>query len=569
MDFQLKSYGKYLSFLRLHPTHATKVLFGIVVPPHESTMLESCWVGYRENIFKCSRGTSKTFTVGSLFAPLKGVLYRNSRILVASASRFRGGKFVLKDSENLIGGHLKDQHMQGTWVRGAIPHVKTIKHEPDIWYVDFNSSSSVFTLPTNNEEAIRGIRANILILDERNTFDDDAIQTVYVPFLNVGDSFANPAQGASGNQIFSVGTIDYSYRGWHKEILSAKDIARQQYEAQKALMSQDWDTYDLLMAKDNNILKTASLSYIRFDYTDLLIPTQIGNYKVHYPGARKDKHIVWDERDKQELIYTYPVNKLQLESPLDQGLADIESWQAEQRNMFIMASGSVFPPALVEKVVGPIFTQSEESRKGWKAQDQGSRYVPPVLWECQDPCVLGVDTARTADFSAFVVVRIGDLPETFYNAQDYSLFANQGNTPWSNVIWAEQYQHMTSKDTAEMIHELRSRYNIIGGFDYPGIVMDARGGGVHVRDELANPSPAVDSTGRPVHMWKAPDLLYDPDDKEYHYLMANTLAWPGLKLLVTTDIMNQELVSFSRAQMDIGRLFIAAYKAEVERIDKD
>lgn len=566
VQFMLRKYGKYLAFLRRHPIHAARILFSIIIPPHESSMLLNAWMGYRENLYKCSRGTSKTFTIGSLFPPLVSLLFRNKKLLVASASRFRGGKMVLKDSERLITGQLDSQKLDKAWVKKSIDHVKTIRHEPDIWSLDFKSSSSVFTLPTNNEEAIRGVRANIMILDERNTFEGEAIQKVYAPFLAVGTDFESPAEGSEGNQIFAIGTIDYSYRDWYKEIQATKDLAKIQYEVYQALYKQDWDTYDALMQQHQSRLLGMSVSFNRYDYTDLLIPTQIAGYKVHYPGARPGKDIRWDDRDQREYIYTYPVNKRQLEAPLDDGIIDRESWEAEQRNVFIRASGSVYSPALVEKATGAIFTEKDEREKGWDPQKQGSSYVPPVLYKCSDPCILGVDTARTADFTAMVVIRVGYLSEDLYGRDTYSLKAHKGPSDWSNVIWAEQHHHFTTKETAELIHHLRERYNIVSIRNVPGIVMDARGGGAHVRDELAMPSPLIDGiTGEIVPGWKAPQKIYDMNDKEYNHLRADVESWAGLKLLVTTDLLNQELVTYSRAQMEVGRLYVGAYKALSER----
>jgi hypothetical protein len=534
-------------------------------------MLETSWLGYRDYTFKCSRGVSKTFTIGSLFAPLKALLFRNARVLIASASRFRGGKLILKDSERLIMGQLGSQKLPGFFAKKAIDHPKTIKHEPDMWYMDFKTHSSVVTVPTNNEEAVRGVRATVLIIDERNTFDGEAIETVYRPFLMVGTDFANPALGASGNQTFFVGTIDYSYRDWYKGIMAIKDLAKLQYEMNKAMMSQDWQTYDNLLRQHGAQLRGMSACYLRYDYTDLLIPTKVNNYKVHYPGARPGRDIIWDDRDECEYIYSYPVNKRTLEDPLDQGIVDQDSWYAEQRNMFIQASGSVYPPVLVEKATGPVYTEKEEIKRGWDAQKEGFRYVPPVLYTCQDPCVLGVDTARKADFTALVVLRIGSMPVEYFEGHkgDYMLRGSTGTTPWSNVIWAEQHQHLTVRDTTALIHEFRKRYNIIGTTEFPGIIMDARGGGVHVRDELANPSPPIDGAGQPEVGWKQPQKIYDLDDGEFEFLQAESSAWPGLRLLMTTDLMNQELIGYSRAQMDIGRLYVGTYKPQTERNDPE
>jgi hypothetical protein len=197
------------------------------------------------------------------------------------------------------------------------------------------------------------------------------------------------------------------------------------------------------------------------------------------------------------------------------------------------------------------------------------------LYECDDPCILGVDVARQAAFTAFVIIRAGYAPRHLSENKKevYHLDQGIGPTSWANVIWAEQHQHMTTKQTAEKINEFRRRYNIVQTQDIGGVYMDARGGGVHVRDELANPTHPVDpATGKPVPVWTAPQKIFDPNDKDYKHLIASPeSSWPGLRLLNTTDVMNQELVSFARAQMETNKLFIVAYKSigEINPADRD
>src|SRR6266850_8178561 len=113
LEFRL--YGKYFAFLRRHPIHAVRLVWGIIVPPHEGAMLETAWDGYKINIYTCSRGTSKSFTIGSLFPPTKALLFRNISTLVASASKFRGGKLVLTDTSRLLRGALKSQKTDNNW----------------------------------------------------------------------------------------------------------------------------------------------------------------------------------------------------------------------------------------------------------------------------------------------------------------------------------------------------------------------------------------------------------------------------------------------------------------------
>lgn len=531
-------------------------------------MVSAAWQGYRNNIYVCSRGTSKSFTIGSLFPPTKSLLYRSTATLVASASKFRGGKLVLMDSARLLKGSLKSQKIGNNWGASSLYHKTVlIKKDPDMWHMDYTSNSSVYTIPTNNEESARGIRANILIVDERNTFDGELIHKVYEPFLVVGSDFENPAEGSQGNQFFNVGTIDYTYRDWHKEIASSQDIAKLEYEIQMALRDQNWPLYDQLMEQHGQRINNASVSIIRYDYTDLLIPTRIGKYKVNYPGAKQGKQIKHDDRLDCDLIYTYPVEKKQLEDPLYEGLVDRETWEAEHRNMFIRADGNVFPYDLIERITGPIFTAAEERKRGWDSEEEGIRYLPPVLYECSDPCVLGVDTARSQDFSAFVIIRMGGMPNEFFGeiAEEYKLKTHLGPSAFNNVIWAEQHQQMTIKDIANKIRELRARYNIVATRNCPGIAMDARGGGVIVRDELVNPSVPLDSeTGLPIEGWEPPQKIFDPEDKDERLgvsLLADPNAWFGLRLLYTNEIMNQEFVGFAKAQMQNSKLYIGSSKS--------
>jgi len=573
VKLDIQQYGKYVSFLRKHPTHAVRVLWGIIVPPHESSMLEAAWAGYKENVFVSSRGTSKTFVIGSLFPPTKGLLYRNIDTLVASASRFRGGKKVLQDTSRLFRGSLRNQKRIPKWGAVSLVHYpRTLKKEADMWSLELHSNSQVYTVPTNTEETVRGLRATTLILDERNTFDGDAIQNVFIPFMIVGTDFDKPASGSNTNQIFSIGTIDYTFRDWYKEIVAAQDRAKIEYELHKALMQQDWGLYDSIKQKHGARMETSSLYYARYDYTDLLIPTVIGNYKVNYPGAKEGSNVTYDYRDKISYIYTYPVEKALIENTLDEGLADSESWLAEHRNQFISATGEVFNIDLVERVTGPIFTNQEEVESKWKESIKNDeRYLPPVLYECSDPCILGVDVARTSDFTAFVVIRWGEGYPNQYKHSKYNLRNHCGFSTFSNVIWAEQHQKMTAKEVASKIREFRLRYNIVGSRSVQGIYMDARGGGTAIRDELAIPSPDIDEEGNINPDWIQPEKIFDPEDKDTRLgkdLLFEEHAWPGLKLLWTTDQFNHESVGFARAQMQVNRLYIGSWLPVLMREDK-
>jgi hypothetical protein len=91
--------------------------------------------------------------------------------------------------------------------------------------------------------------------------------------------------------------------------------------------------------------------------------------------------------------------------------------------------------------------------------------------------------------------------------------------------------------------------------------------GTTVRDELAKPSAEADEFGNINPNWRAPKPMYDPLDKEYVALKLNANAWPGLRLLWTSDTMNTELVSFSKGQMEVSKLYIAKSLSKSQRFD--
>ena len=227
----------------------------------------------------------------------------------------------------------------------------------------------------------------------------------------------------------------------------------------------------------------------------------------------------------------------------------------------------MYPFDLIERATTTEVIESDNLKGfGWKVEDRGP-YFPQLLYECSDPCVLGVDPARTSDFSAFVVIRMGELATGTFDP-----ITGTGATAWNNVIWAEQKKQMTINQVTLKIRELKARYNLHIPDNpelAPAITIDARGAmsGTTVRDELAKPSPEVDHLGQVNPIWKSPKPIYDPTDKEYLTLKLDPNAWPGLRLLWTSDTMNTELVSFSKGQLEVSKLFIAKSLSKSERYD--
>lgn len=569
--------GRRLWFLRNFPAHGARLLTGMQLPSHERFLIELYLRNnYKENNIVASRGTSKTFCLGSCSTALDTLLHKSMDTLVVSASGFRGGKMILEDSKRLVLGELRDQRVPGPYLKNAVDSQKVIKQEPDRWLVKWASGSTVMTLPSNNPEAMRGIRARKTVVDERNTFDGVVVQTVIRFMMNVGGSFEKVASDTSINSMYQIGTIDYTFRDWWKEIDASRRLAKREFDAMEALEKQDWEQYDRLMAENKNELVTASFQYARFDYTDVLIPHEIEDfetgelYETRYPLPKnliaKDL-LKWDERDKRHYWYTYPADKKGLEEPLLNGTMDEDLWLAENRNVFIEAAGAVYPDSLIRKVSEySIYAHGQVPN----AEDE-EEFFPPVLYTCGDPCVAGLDYAREKDDFAIVIIRLGPCADGKFTPAgrlDGKGRICYGRTSWSSIIWAEAFGHMTAAQAAEKIRDLRTRFNIINTNElddgWGGMGMDARGGGLSVRDELANPKPPVLPSGLPDPDWREPVKIYDPEDESYQHYGAfeePEKYWSGLRLLTPPNAENWEWTRYTKAAMEQSLLYIGYWEA--------
>lgn len=535
---------------------------------------EGQWAGITlgdDHLYLLSDGTvtHNTWATSSFAAPLKALLFADTTGLIVSASGFRGGKLIFEDTERLFHGDLRSQRLAGPFLEvsaNTSTKNKVISRQPDMWTLKLKSKSTLLTVPTNTADTMRGIRATELFVDERNTFDDDVVQKVLRPMLNVGKDFRRTATGSKNNKIYQMSTIDFSFRGWFKELQSAKMLAEREYLASMALKSGDYKEYDRLMNDDDGLLRNTSSSITRIDYTDLIIPEKILDsedgkvYKVNYPltnDLQYNEISVSNKRTGLKEIFTYPVERDNLESPLHDGTADEAIWGAEQRNVFIETSGNVYPYELIKKVAErPLYKQG--SIKGYEMDDE---FFAPLMYSCGDPCVIGVDYARESDEFSIVVIRLGELAEGSFDPHMLSedSFGRKylGKTPWNNVIWAESWKKWTAEEAAAQIFEMYKRYNIVSKANVGrGIAMDKGGGGTAVRDKLARPSAPK---GEDPMTWAPEVIIYDPNDEDYaHFAVENSPTYRGcLELLKPTNQANIEWTMGSKSLMQQGKLYLA------------
>ena len=580
-------YGRWLWFMRTMPWHAAFYLSGIVLPSHERYWLRVYFGETKENNVVASRGTSKSFTHASLAAPLKTLLFKNVNTLTLSASGFRGGKELFKDAARLVEGQLKSQDLPGAFMLAAVKSPKVIAKDPSKWDMIFRSGGTYSTAPTNNPDQLRGLRANEVQVDERNTFPGEVVQKIIRPMLNVGQDFKRAASGGDRNKIYQISTIDFTVRDWYPELQVAESLQKREYDAWKARKAGDWDEYDRLMGENEGQLRTASFSYTRVDYTDLLIPEVVATmdgerrYRVNFPmepGVQREDILRYDEQDGQSFWYTYPVDKKGLEEPLRSGTVDPEIWLAEQRNTFIASSGNVFDYELIQRISERPVWQAKDAPKSRRRKvddedDDRSKeeYYAPILHSCGDPCVLGIDVARESDETAFVVFRLGELAEGDFDPLLPQVDAKGrpvlGKTTWNHICWAESWKQLQADRAAEIARDLYERYNIIATLDVGGMAMDKRGGGSAVRDSLGNPKPLVeDGVVDPNWSWDKTLKMYDPEDLDGgfgHYSAEkpnDPMYWGGLRLIASTNQDNVDWTYGTRALMQQKKLYLGFWQ---------
>lgn len=574
-----EKHGRWLWVMRNQPWHAAYWMTGVFLPPHERYWLSVYFADYKENNVLASRGTSKSFTHSSFAAPLKAALFKNLTILCLSNSGFRGGKELFKDAERLVLGQLKSQQPPGAFLHSSVDNKtnRVIQKEPSLWTIAYKSQSRYSTAPTNDPVQLRGLRATEIQIDERAFMDDEIPQKIIRPMLVVGGDFRRTATGADKNKMFQISTIDFTIRGWWNELQVAHRLQRDEYAAWQARREGDWKEHDRLMDENEGELRSASFSYSRFDYTDLLIPEVITSYdgerryRVEYPldeGISREDILKYDQQDGVAYFYTYPVDKKSLEEGLRNGTVDEEIWLAEQRNIPVSASGNVFDHDLIQKVAErPI---SVDGKKRKNDDEDGDDFYAPVMYTCGDPCVIGVDVARESDETSLIVIRLGEMAEgdfsPFIPIYDDQGRWKLGRTDWNHICWAESWKKLEAADVAAKIRDLKKRYHVIASAEIGGIAMDKRGGGSAVRDELGNPKPNV-IDGKADPNWNSKDILkiFDPEDTEgfAHYSAMDDPRqyWNGLRLVATQNQDNIEWTFGARGLMQVRKLYIGYWMA--------
>lgn len=118
-----------------------------------------------------ARGLSKSYMIG-IFACARCTLYPNSKVIIASG--------IKKQAKLIITEKIEKELMQYPNLAREIKQVKSSSNDAT---VIFHNGSTIEAV-TSSENS-RGYRGNILILEEFRMIDENILNTVLKPFLNV------------------------------------------------------------------------------------------------------------------------------------------------------------------------------------------------------------------------------------------------------------------------------------------------------------------------------------------------------------------------------------------------
>lgn len=567
---------------RQWPDVAVHTLSGIFVPTHQRLMMQCGHLGAPSTVYVCSRGTSKSAVVDVVYSTYKGVMFPKRKAITLSAGGFRGGQVLFNDAEKWIRGGWSDQEGELDFLGRCARYDKIIHRAQNFWAIEWTSGSTNMTVPTNDPEKIRGLRGNDLYIDEANFADFELMDKVALSFLNVLGDFKTGGENAASNSVFYTTTIDYGWRDFQRTANAAYDGLARDLAALDALAKGDIATYDSYRKK--GLLQTM---YVSFDYTDTIMRRYIetrdgGRMEVVWPDPSRrfkldPRGLPFTVRGENgrlqapgapiEIIPTYPINR-NIEDKLLSGETAEAIWLAEQRNVVDTSTGDVYPHFVVDAATckGDRYVLAyDECGDEWqKKYDAEAHFIPPVMWSCSDPCVLGVDYAPgSRDFSAFVVLRIGPCATGTFNP-----VTGLGKTEWSNVIWAEQHRMTSHADVANKIRELCDRYNLLYYHDphendtwklCRAIGLDMRGGGSGVRDELIHINKEL--------LTAEEYRIYDPldTDERVQAFASDSRSLPMLDAIYPSDQLNDRMVEFTLGQMTQKLLYLPKDIPESER----
>ena len=419
--------GEQLISLALDPRYigfTAKHFLNMNIFPYQMSILHTLWTK-RLPMIIASRGGSKT-TMLAIYAITKALFNPGVKIIVAGAGLRQSG-LVFESMDNI-------------WKNAPIlQDICGINNGPKRSVLGFNwdvGDSKIIGIPIGTGEKIRGLRANVIILDEFASINPDIFEVVIRGFASVQshNTFekvkaayilkemkelgfvdeGNKIGNSEGNQIIIAGTASYQFNHFYKYY-------------------QDYN--NILYSEGRHLgIDPNDYAVIRLPYTEL-------------PLGLMDETI------------------------LNQGKATMDSsiFKMEYCCIFAKDSEGFFPASAIYAATSPLKTTTGEIKFTVESVgDKAAKYV------------MGIDPASERDNLAITILKLheGRRDMVFCwstNRKKFELLKKQYPTRYQDIFDYNTF-------ILRKIHELFSRFNIVR------LHIDSGGGGRSIIEGLKDSS---------------------------------------------------------------------------------
>lgn len=162
-----ENFEEYIAYYRSNPHRMASEYFGLRLHFWQQFILYCMFTNYN-TIFLASRGAGKSWLC-ALYCIIYGVLYPQSAITIVSATKKQSGMLMAK---------VKELQNSSPMLAREIADIRINKDDATI----ILHGGSIIQSAVANDNA-RGIRTQVLVIDEANDVDKDIIEKVFVPML--------------------------------------------------------------------------------------------------------------------------------------------------------------------------------------------------------------------------------------------------------------------------------------------------------------------------------------------------------------------------------------------------
>jgi len=159
-------------FLYANPGFTLQIMGGINLFPFQELMLKG-WMTNDYSMAIWSRGLSKSYLC-AIFCLLWALFNPGARIVIVSMA-FKSSRRILEQIEKFV------NDTDGALLKNCF--TKDMQRRGDEWKWVLPNNASVLAVPLGDGKKLRGIRADVLVVDERNYIPDGILNEVVGPFL--------------------------------------------------------------------------------------------------------------------------------------------------------------------------------------------------------------------------------------------------------------------------------------------------------------------------------------------------------------------------------------------------